>query len=213
MEGWRWGIFGSSRPSPAVPVNLAPLKVRRRGNPEEQASSTSSTARHTAVPITLFGALVSSLFLTHTPAFIYCRYITYAPSVLVCRAPPSKPRPRQHTLHTTRRESHRHTLAFDAHTTASRGSSLISDPLSPWSCLQHEVLNQLRGRLGRRILRPRPRSQRYPQVRRWKSVSRLCALLLSVRPVWCRRILSWWLRPKALLRPPVMSCGTCMQEQ
>jgi len=211
MEGWRWGIFGSSRPSPAVPVNLAPLKVRRRGNPEEQASSTSSTARHTAVPITLFGALVSSLFLTHTPAFIYCRYITYAPSVLVCRAPPSKPRPRQHTLHTTRRESHRHTLAFDAHTTASRGSSLISDPLSPWSCLHHEVHNQLRGRPGRRFLLPRCR--RHSQVRRWISVPRLCALLLSVRTVWCRRILSRWLRPQALLRPQVLSCGARMQEQ
>lgn len=39
MKGWRWGISGDSRPSPAVPVNLAPLKVRRRGNPEEQAAA------------------------------------------------------------------------------------------------------------------------------------------------------------------------------
>jgi len=52
MEGWRWGISGAARPSPAVPVNLAPL-TSRRGIPEA-AEAAAQHCRRIAAPIILF---------------------------------------------------------------------------------------------------------------------------------------------------------------
>ena len=72
MEGWRWGISGSSRPPPAVPVNLAPL-TSRRGNPE--AADAAPAPPPYRCPNHSLRLLY---FLAHTPDFRYCRYIIHA---------------------------------------------------------------------------------------------------------------------------------------
>lgn len=103
MKGWRWVISGSSRPLPAVPVNLAPL-TSRRGNPEAAAAAQQKHRRNIAVSIIL---LVYSVYLRtrqtlvtvvilHTQRICLSQNFVQADSVRT-------PRPRQHNPnHTVR---------------------------------------------------------------------------------------------------------------
>ena len=116
MEGWRGGISGAARPSPAVPVHLAPL-TSRRGNPEAAAAAAPQKhCRTIAVPIIL---LVYSISLRTRQTLVTVAILHTQPYLSIAALRPSRFRAslgRVNTLHTTRRDSHRHTLAFDAHT-------------------------------------------------------------------------------------------------
>jgi hypothetical protein len=108
--GYFWQLTTLSR----CTRESAPL-TSRRGNPEaaEAAAAPPQYYRCPNHSLRLF------YFLAQTPDSRYCRYITHAAYPPIAYSHPSRSRAplgRVNTLHTTRRDSHRHTLAFDAHT-------------------------------------------------------------------------------------------------